>query len=200
MRLNGYSNRRLIMKNVIFAGVGGQGVILATKVLMEVAKNAGYDVKESEVHGMAQRGGSVDCHIRYGEKVYSPLIKKGTADYVVSLELLEIMRKLEYLSPEGMLIINRLQINPAPVETGAMEYPGDLEEWINSNSKNHLVVETGDILKEVGSKKALNIVMLGVLSKYLEFTEEQWEAGIKALVKEKFVEMNLKAFNLGKNL
>ncbi|HPB83202.1 MAG TPA: 2-oxoacid:acceptor oxidoreductase family protein, partial [Spirochaetota bacterium] len=89
------------MKNVIFAGVGGQGVILASKILMEVAMNAGYDVKESEVHGMAQRGGSVDCHVRYGEKVYSPLIERGTADYVVSFELLEIMRKLDFLRPGG---------------------------------------------------------------------------------------------------
>ncbi len=186
--------------NVIFAGVGGQGVILASKVLMEVAKSAGYDVKESEVHGMAQRGGSVDCHVRYSEKVYSPLIEKGTADYIVSFELLEIMRKLDYLSPEGTVIVNKLQINPAPVETGAMEYPGDLEEWIKSNTNNYLLVETQDILKEVGSRKALNIVMLGSLSNHLEFSEHQWEDAIKSLVKEKFVEMNLKAFKMGRKL
>lgn len=186
--------------NVIFAGVGGQGVILASKVLMEVAKSAGYDVKESEVHGMAQRGGSVDCHVRYSEKVYSPLIEKGTADYIVSFELLEIMRKLDYISPEGTIIVNKLQINPAPVETGAMEYPGDLEEWIQTNGGKHLLVETQDILKELGSRKALNIVMLGSLSNHLEFTEDQWAEAIKSLVKEKFVEMNLKAFNLGRTL
>ncbi len=118
------------MKNVIFAGVGGQGVILASKILMEVAMNAGYDVKESEVHGMAQRGGSVDCNIRYGDKVYSPLIPKEEADYIVSLEMLEVMRKLDYLAPEGKLIVNREKVDPAPVQTGAMKYPPDLEEWV----------------------------------------------------------------------
>ncbi len=186
--------------NVIFAGVGGQGVILASKVLMEVAKNAGYDVKESEVHGMAQRGGSVDCHVRFAEKVYSPLIEKGTADYIVSFELLEIMRKLDYLAPEGMVIVNDLQINPAPVETGAMEYPGDLKTWVEKNTGKSMIVDTAPVLKEAGSRRALNIVMLGILSKHLEFSENQWEDAITALVKEKFIEMNLKAFKLGREL
>jgi len=186
--------------NVIFAGVGGQGVILASKVLMEVAMSAGYDVKESEVHGMAQRGGSVDCHVRFSDKVYSPLIEKGTADYIVSFELLEIMRKLDYLSPEGTLIVNKFQVNPAPVETGAMEYPGDLEEWLDKNAKKVQVVETDGILKEIKSRKALNIVMLGILSNHLEFSEDQWQNAIKSLVKEKFVEMNLQAFSLGRSL
>lgn len=188
------------MKNVIFAGVGGQGVILSSKILMEAAKNAGYDVKESEVHGMAQRGGSVDCHVRYGEKVYSPIIEKGTADYIVSLELLEIMRKLEYLSPDGMVIVNREKINPAPVETGAMEYPADLEVWLKDKVKKSLIVDTAEILKEINSKKALNVVMLGVLSKYLEFSEAEWHDAVKYCVKEKFEEMNIRAFTLGRGL
>ncbi len=187
------------MKNVIFAGVGGQGVILASKILMEVAMSAGYDVKESEVHGMAQRGGSVDCHVRFGEKVYSPLIPNESADYIVSLELLEVMRKLDYLSPKGKLIVNMEKIDPAPVQTGAMAYPPDLVEWIRSNTTDSLFVETEGILKEVGSRKALNIVMLGILSKYLEFDEAQWEKGIRTLVKEKFLEMNFKAFSMGRN-
>jgi indolepyruvate ferredoxin oxidoreductase beta subunit len=188
------------MKNVIFAGVGGQGVILASKILMEAAKNAGYDVKESEVHGMAQRGGSVDCHVRFGKTVYSPLIEKGTADYVVSLELLESMRKVEYLSPDGMLIVNHEKIDPAPVVTGAMKYPDDLEAWIGANIKKSLIVDTKEILKEVGNRKALNIVMLGILSKHLEFTEEQWDSAIRSQVKEKFIDMNLKAFKLGRSV
>ncbi len=188
------------MKNIIFAGVGGQGVILASKVTMEVAKNAGYDVKESEVHGMAQRGGSVDCNVRFGEKVYSPLIKKGETDFLVSFELLELMRKLEYLSPEGTLIVNREQIDPAPVQTGAMKYPPDIEDWLKSNSKNVKIIDTREALKEAGSRKALNIVMLGVLSNYLEFGKEQWEEAIRKTVKEKFVDMNIKAFNLGREL
>jgi indolepyruvate ferredoxin oxidoreductase beta subunit len=186
------------MKNVIFAGVGGQGVILASKVLMEVAKNAGYDVKESEVHGMAQRGGSVDCNVRYGKKVYSPLIPREEADFIVSLEMLEVIRKMEYLSPSGKLIVNREKVDPAPVQTGAMKYPPDLEEWVAANVKKAVFVDTSDMLKEVGTRKALNIVMLGILSKDLEFTEAQWEAALRSMVKEKFIDMNLKAFKLGR--
>lgn len=188
------------MKNVIFAGVGGQGVILASKILMEAAMAAGYDVKESEVHGMAQRGGSVDCHVRYGEKVYSPLIEKGTADFVVCLELLETMRKLEYLKSDGMIIVNREKIDPAPVAAGLEKYPPDIEDWLKTNVKKHLVLDTKEALKEAGSAKALNIVMLGALSNFLEFTDEQWASAIRSLVKEKFVDMNLKAFALGKGL
>lgn len=188
------------MKNIIFAGVGGQGVILVSKVLMEVAMNAGYDVKESEVHGMAQRGGSVDCHVRFGEKVYSPLIERGTADYIVTLELLESMRKLDYLAPEGTLIVNDDKIDPAPVQIGAMEYPADIGEWIKSNVKNNMIINTVDALKKAGSKKALNIVMLGKLSNYLEFDIHQWKNAIKSLVKEEFVDMNLKAFEIGREL
>jgi indolepyruvate ferredoxin oxidoreductase, beta subunit len=188
------------MKNVIFAGVGGQGVILASKILMEVAMNAGYDVKESEVHGMAQRGGSVDCNVRFGEKVYSPLIPREEADFIVSLETLEVIRKLEYLAPDGTLIVNLEQVNPAPVETGVMKYPADIREWVAKNIKNALFVDTSPILKEVGTRKALNIVMLGVLSNKLEFTEEQWEKAIRSLVKEKFIDMNLKAFKMGRDL
>lgn len=188
------------MKNVIFAGVGGQGVILASKILMEAAMAAGYDVKESEVHGMAQRGGSVDCHVRYGEKVYSPLIEKGTADFVVCLELLETMRKLEYLKSDGMIIVNREKIDPAPVAAGLEKYPPDIEDWLKTNVKKHLMLDTKEALKEAGSAKALNIVMLGALSNFLEFTDEQWASAIRSLVKEKFVDMNLKAFALGKGL
>ncbi|MBN1497285.1 MAG: indolepyruvate oxidoreductase subunit beta [Spirochaetes bacterium] len=186
------------MKNVIFAGVGGQGVILASKILMEVAMNAGYDVKESEVHGMAQRGGSVDCNVRYGEKVYSPLIPREEADFIVSLEMLEVLRKLDYLAPAGKLIVNREKVDPAPVQTGAMKYPSDIEEWVGKNVKNAVFVDTEAILKELGTRKALNIVMLGILSKDLEFTGEQWEAAIRSLVKEKFLDMNLKAFTMGR--
>lgn len=188
------------MKNVIFAGVGGQGVILASKILMEVAMNAGFDVKESEVHGMAQRGGSVDCNVRYGKKVYSPLIEKGTSDFLVVFELLEAVRKLEYLKPDGMLIVNKEMIDPAPVQAGLAQYPADIEDWISKNIANHLIVETDHILKEIASRKAVNIIMLGVLSNYLEFSVEQWSDAIRSSVREKFVEMNLKAFSSGREL
>ncbi len=186
------------MKNIIIAGVGGQGVILAGRILMEVAKNAGYDVKESEVRGMAQRGGSVDCNIRYGDRVYSPMIPLGSADFIVGLEMLETLRKLEYLAPEGRLIINSEKIDPASVRTGAMKYPPDLQEWLTKNVKNTLIVDTAFILKELGTRKALNIAMLGILSKYLEFGESRWEEAIRPLVKEKFLDMNFKAFRMGR--
>lgn len=188
------------MKNVIFAGVGGQGVILASKVLMEVSMKNGFDVKESEVHGMAQRGGSVDCHVRFGSEVASPLIPKGGADYIICLELLEAMRKLDYLKPGATLIVNREQINPAPVEIGAMKYPEDIEDFMKKNFPGTIIVDTTEALKEAGTKKALNIVMLGCLSKFLDFKVEDWEDAIKAMVSEKFLEQNLKAFKLGRGL
>jgi indolepyruvate ferredoxin oxidoreductase beta subunit len=188
------------MKNVIFAGVGGQGVILASKVLMETARKKGYDIKESEVHGMAQRGGSVDCHIRFGKEAFSPLIPKGGADFVICLELLESMRKLEYLHKDSVLIVNREQINPAPVEIGAMKYPPDIEEWLKKNFTSTITVDTTEALKDVGTKKALNIVMIGCLSKFLEFEENDWIESLKTLISEKFIEQNLKAFRLGREL
>ena len=188
------------MTNILFTGVGGQGVILASTILLDVARAAGYDVKESEVHGMAQRGGSVECHVRYGEKVYSPLIPKGGADFLVTFELLETMRKLDYMAPEGLVIANKDRVDPAPVLTGEMAYPPDLEDWIKKNIPRHLIVDTEQALKEAGTKKALNIVMLGILSKYLPFEQDLWEKTIRANVKEKFVEHNLKAFSLGRAL
>ncbi|HQO23739.1 MAG TPA: indolepyruvate oxidoreductase subunit beta [Spirochaetota bacterium] len=187
-------------KNIIFCGVGGQGVILASKVLMETALRAGYDVKESEVHGMAQRGGSVECCVRFGTKIYSPLIAKGKADYVVSLELLESLRKIEFLSDEGTMIVNDLKIDPVPVQQGVLEYPQDIKDYLNANVKNLFIAETESVLKEIGSQKALNIVMLGILSNYLEFSEKEWLESVKVCVKEKFVEMNIKAFLAGRSL
>ena len=188
------------MTNVIFAGVGGQGVILSSKILMEVAKNAGHDVKESEVHGMAQRGGSVDCHVRYGTQVFSPLIEKGTADYVVSLELLESMRKIEYLSDGGTLIVNKFRVNSSPMEAGLEKYPEDIESWLAKNVKKCHVVDLEPVLKEVGNRRALNIVMLGMLSNFLEFGIEDWKKAIASQVKEKFLEMNLAAFYRGREV
>lgn len=186
--------------NVIFAGVGGQGVILASKILMEVALRAGFDVKESEVHGMAQRGGSVDCHVRFGKKVFSPLIPLGCADVIVSLELLESLRKIEYLAPEGKFLVNRAKIDPVPVTTGAMKYPDDIEAWLTATIKGAVILDTDAAIKETGSSKALNIIMLGALSIFLEFTEDDWKIALRSIVKEKFIDMNLKAFDMGRRL
>ena len=188
------------MKSVIFAGVGGQGVILASKVLMETAMKAGYDVRESEVHGMAQRGGSVECCVRFGEKVYSPLIPKAGADFVVAFEELEAMRKLEYLSPDGTLIVNSLKIDPVPVVNGEMAYPSDIEAWMIDNINGYRAVDTSEVLKELGNAKTLNIVMLGVLSQYLDFPESAWHDAIRSQVKEKFIDLNIGAFTKGRQL
>ncbi|HNX57468.1 MAG TPA: indolepyruvate oxidoreductase subunit beta [Spirochaetota bacterium] len=189
-----------MMKSVVFAGVGGQGVILASKVLMETAMNAGYDVRESEVHGMAQRGGSVECNVRFGKKVYSPLIPKGGADFVIAFEMLEALRKLEYLNDDGKLIVNRFQITPSSVQNGDAEYPTDIEPWIIENVKNQLFVDTAEALKTVGNAKSLNIMMLGVLSQYLDFTTEDWHSAIRSLVKPKFIDLNISAFEKGREL
>lgn len=186
--------------NVIFAGVGGQGVILASKVLMAAALKAGLDVKESEVHGMAQRGGSVDCHVRFGEKIYSPLIPMGSADYIVCFELIETLRKLEYLAKDGKCLVNRTEIDPAPVVTGAMKYPDNIEEWLNKNIKGSVIIDGESAMKEAGSSRVLNIIMLGALSAYLGFSDEVWEYAIRSVVKEKFIELNLNAFHIGRNL
>lgn len=188
------------MVNIIISGVGGTGVILVSKIIMEVANNAKFDTKGSEVHGMAQRGGSVECHVRFGEKIYSPLIEKGTADFLLGFEQLETIRKLDYLSPNGRLIMSCDKIDPVPVQTGAVKYPDDIKQWISSHVKKHVFVDANKACKKLGFKKALNVVMLGVLTRYLEFSDDVWEPAVKSLVKEKFVEMNLKAIELGKSL
>jgi indolepyruvate ferredoxin oxidoreductase beta subunit len=188
------------MTNVIFTGVGGQGVILAAKILMDVALRNDHDVKESEIHGMAQRGGSVNCHVRFGQKVHSPLVKRGTADYIVAFELLEGVRKLEYLAPDGMLIVDRGRIDPAPVQNGKMAYPPDLEQWIRANVSQHLIVNTREELERLKFKKALNVMMLGVLSRRLDFEQSLWEDSIRALVKSGTVDLNLKVFAQGRSL
>lgn len=188
------------MKSVIFAGVGGQGVILASKVLMETAMKAGYDVRESEIHGMAQRGGSVECNVRFSEKVHSPLIPKAGADFIVAFEELEALRKLDYLREDGTLLVNRLRIEPVPVANGEMTYPEDIEAWMIENINGYRSVDTSGILKEIGNARTLNIVMLGVLSQYLDFQENAWHDAIRSQVKEKFIDLNIAAFTKGREL
>lgn len=188
------------MKNIMIAGVGGQGVILASQVLLQVAMNAGYDVKGSEVHGMAQRGGSVDCHVRYSKKVYSPLIEKGTADFLLSLELLEGVRRLEYLSSAGNFIVANHKVNPGPVEAGLAKYPDDFDSWLTNNVRHHHLVDINGALKEAGSNRVVNILMMGVLSNFLEFEKKAWEDAITQSVKSNLLDANIKAFNVGRDL
>ena len=184
-------------KNIMVVGVGGQGTLLASKLLGRILLTKGYDVKVSEVHGMSQRGGSVVTYVRYGDKVYSPIIDKGEADLIISFELLEAARWTEFLRADGTIITNTQQIDPMPVVTGAAEYPAELVEKIKATGAN---VDAFDALApatEAGSAKAVNLVLLGRLSKYFDFTEDEWMAAIEASVPEKFLEINKKAFALG---
>ena len=187
-------------KNIMIVGVGGQGTLLASKLLGRLLITKGYDVKVSEVHGMSQRGGSVVTYVRYGEKVYSPVIDRGQADCILSFELLEAARYTEFLAPDGMIITNTQQINPMPVITGAAEYPSDLVSKMKSAGINIDAIDALGAAVSAGSSKAVNIVLLGRLSKYFDFTEEEWMKAIEESVPAKFVEMNKKAFIAGQKL
>lgn len=185
-------------KNIMIVGVGGQGSLLASKLLGRLLLTKGYDIKVSEVHGMSQRGGSVVTYVRYGEKVYSPVIDKGEADYIVSFELLEAARWTEYLKEGGRLVVNTQQINPMPVITGAAVYP---DELVAKMKEKNITVDAFDALalaEQAGSSKAVNIVLMGHLSLSFEFTLEEWMAAIEASVPPKFLELNKKAFLLGR--
>ena len=186
-------------KNIMIVGVGGQGSLLASKLLGHLLLERGYDVKVSEVHGMSQRGGSVVTYVRYGNKVYSPVIDEGEADCIVSFELLEAARWMKFLKPDGVIVTNTQQIDPMPVITGAAQYPEDL---VNKMTAKGVKVDAMDALalaNEAGSAKAVNLVLLGRLSKYFEdIPEDAWISAIEACVPEKFLELNKKAFALGK--
>lgn len=187
-------------KNIMIVGVGGQGTLLASKMLGYVLLNQGYDVKVSEVHGMSQRGGSVVTYVRYGEKVYSPVIDKGEADVILSFEKLEAARWLEYLKPGGKMIVNTQEMEPMPVIIGAKVYPDNLVEKMQAAGAD---VDSRDFLalaNEAGSSKAVNIALMGRLSVYFpEISDEKWQEAIAANVPPRFLELNKKAFELGRN-
>ncbi len=185
-------------KNVMIVGVGGQGSLLASKLLGRLLLNRGYDIKVSEVHGMSQRGGSVVTYVRFGDKVYSPVIDKGEADYIVSFELLEAARWTEYLKPNGKIITNTQQINPMPVIIGAMAYPEDLLSKMQAAGVDVDAMDALTLAEQAGSPKAVNLVLMGRLSRYFDIPEEEWMAAIEASVPSKFLEMNKKAFQLGR--
>lgn len=185
--------------NVMIVGVGGQGSLLASKILGHLLMGRGYDVKVSEVHGMSQRGGSVVTYVRFGDKVYSPVIDKGEADVLVSFEQLEAARWLEYLKPSGTVVTNIQKTEPMPVIVGLAAYPEDL---IGKMKKLGIRVEAMDCLalaEEAGSSKAVNLVLMGRLSRqFPEIPEEAWQTSIEACVPEKFLALNRKAFSLGR--
>ena len=186
-------------KNIMIVGVGGQGSLLASKLLGRLLLTRGYDIKVSEVHGMSQRGGSVVTYVRFGDKVYSPVIDKGEADYIVSFELLEAARWTEYLKPDGKIIANTQQINPMPVIIGAAEYPENLVQKMRDAGLNVDAFDALSLAEQAGSTKAVNIVLMGHLSKNFDFTQEEWMEAIEQSVPAKFLELNKKAFTLGAN-
>ena len=184
-------------KNIMIVGVGGQGTLLASKLLGKVLLAKGYDVKVSEVHGMSQRGGSVVTFVRWGEKVYSPVIDKGECDYILSFELLEAARWVEYLRIGGKLIANTQQIDPMPVVTGAAAYPERLADRLVGLGVDLDAFDALSPAVEAGSAKAVNLVLMGRLSRYFDFSEADWARAIEDSVPEKFLEINKKAFSLG---
>ena len=186
-------------KNIMIVGVGGQGSLLASKMLGKLLLSQGYDVKVSEVHGMSQRGGSVVTYVRYGEKVYSPIIDKGTADFIISFEKLEAARWVPYLKKGGKIIMSTQEIDPMPVIIGAAQYPENLVEKMQAIGADVDAIDALDLAMQAGSSKAVNLVLMGRLSKYFDATEEAWQEALEACVPPKFLELNKKAFELGKN-
>lgn len=184
-------------KNIMIVGVGGQGTLLASKLLGRLLLGRGYDVKVSEVHGMSQRGGSVVTYVRWGERVFSPIIDKGQADCILSFELLEAARYTEYLKPGGRIITSSQQINPMPVIAGMADYPENLEQKLKDSGINVDALDALALAQKAGSSKAVNLVLMGRLSKHFDFTQEEWMDAIIRSVPSKFLEMNKKAFELG---
>lgn len=186
-------------KNIMIVGVGGQGTLLASRILGNTVISKGYDVKVSEVHGMSQRGGSVVTYVKYGEKVYSPIIDEGEADIILAFEMLEAYRSMPYLKKGGKMIVNNQQINPMPVITGAAKYPEDIESKL-SEKLDLLTVDALSLATKAGNAKAVNVVLIGVMAKSTDIPYEDWVETIKTTVPAKFLDVNLKAFDLGYNL
>jgi indolepyruvate ferredoxin oxidoreductase beta subunit len=186
-------------KNIMIVGVGGQGTLLASRILGNTVIKEGYDVKVSEVHGMSQRGGSVVTYVKYGKEVYSPIIDKGEADIILAFELLEGYRALPFLKKDGKIIVNTQKTDPMPVITGACKYPEDIEEKLKAVA-DVTTLDALTLAKNAGNIKAVNVVLIGVMAKQTDIAYEKWIEVIKETVPEKFLEVNLKAFDSGYNL
>ena len=193
------SKKKKDAHNIVICGVGGQGIILASDVLCHAAFLEGFDVKKSEVHGMAQRGGSVITHVRFGKKVYSPLIEEGTADCILAFEKLEALRYIDYLKQGGPVIVNNREIPPMSVLVDQATYPQDLNRKLRRLGAVNFIDAT-NIALELGNIRVVNIILLGVLSTFLDFKKEFWIKAISGNVKEKFVDLNITAFNRGREL
>ncbi|OGO76614.1 MAG: indolepyruvate oxidoreductase subunit beta [Clostridiales bacterium GWB2_37_7] len=188
-----------VTKNILLVGVGGQGIILVSKMLTAGLMKAGYDVKMSEVHGMAQRGGSVTTQVRFGEKVYSSIIGKGQADILVSFEKMEAARWIEYLKPEGTVVVNRYEIPSMPIATGKAEYPQNVLEALEKEFKT-VTLDAGQAAIEVGNIRTQNIVLFGALVKALNLNEIDWIEILRENLPSKMVDINIKAFQKGLEL
>lgn len=184
--------------NISLVGVGGQGTLLASEILCRVALLGGRDVKKSEVHGMAQRGGSVVSQVRIGEKVHSPLIALGETDILVSFEKLEALRFAHFLSPSGVALVNDQEIRPVTVSSGQAAWPEDLDGILGKTFPRLELIQALDIARELGNTRVVNVVMMGAMSNYLDIDDSLWKQAIHDLVKPRFVEFNLKAFDQGK--
>lgn len=186
-------------RSIMIVGVGGQGSLLASRLLGNVLLAKGYDVKVSEVHGMSQRGGSVVTYVKYGEEVSSPVIEKGEADVIISFELLEAARWVSYLKKGGRLITSTQQLDPMPVITGAAEYPADIAAKLENMGVKVTAVDALALAEQAGNAKASNVVLMGVVAAQTDFEDKLWQDAIEQCVPPKFLELNKKAFELGKN-
>ncbi|MBQ8883900.1 MAG: indolepyruvate oxidoreductase subunit beta [Oscillospiraceae bacterium] len=186
-------------KSIMIVGVGGQGSLLASRLIGNVLLSQGFDVKVSEVHGMSQRGGSVVTYVKYGDEVYSPVIEKGEADIIISFEQLEAARWLPFLKKGGSLVTSTQQIDPMPVITGVAKYPENIIEKISEKGIDVTAVDALSLAEEAGNSKASNVVLMGVVSTKMGFSEDVWQNALVECVPEKFLELNKKAFALGRN-
>lgn len=186
-------------KNIMIVGVGGQGTLLTSRILGGIILESGYDVKLSEVHGMAQRGGSVTTFVRYGEKVYEPIVEEGCADILIAFEKLEALRYAHFLKKEGILIVNDQRIDPMPVVIGKEEYPKDIFERLE-NKYDLVVVDALSEARKLGNVRVFNVIVLGIVSRYLGIEKEIWEKVIRNTVPSKTVDLNLTAFEIGRNI
>jgi indolepyruvate ferredoxin oxidoreductase beta subunit len=188
--------------NFLIAGVGGQGTILASDIMAEVGMLAGYDVKKTDVLGLAIRGGSVISHIRWGEKVDAPMSMRGKVDYLLAFEPIEALRQIEFLNRGSTIVFNEYKISPVTVSSGLATYPADnvIEKALKDSAKNIYSINATNKAVEIGSVKTMNVILLGALTPFLDTNMEIWEKAIKKFVPEKFKELNLKAFHTGREM
>ena len=183
--------------NIILTGVGGQGILMASEVVSEAAVQAGYDVKKSEVHGMSQRGGSVNSHVRFGEKVYSTLVTKGDCDLLLGFEKLEALRMASFVREDGNIVVSNQQINPSSVISGSATYPENIEEALKERFESVTFIDALRIAQQAGNPRTANTAMLGAASKLLDIPAGIWEKAIIQRVPERYIEANLRAFQMG---